>query len=332
MKAPVSRGAWLVAFLVALVVALLIGGSAPAARPRNGTIGPSSGSSTAWDFAPVGPGVSSGGTIEFLCAPAYCDSYQLTVALPQPDQQFYLTHKATLHIDYTWTSTGPDDMDVFAFAPDGTESGPGSPDDISTGAGHEAIDIANPASGVWTIESHVGVTDEPTVAHAVATLTYDKIPAPPNPTLSGSAPRFSDVSPPTGYQTTDVLQRQNAGEPSLGRDERISRRPLLLLAEHRAGGRLVLRPERHGRAGVQPEHARLRRDVAVRSDLRAPQGEPGRDRVPAAEPLHAPGRRDRAGDGGEQRQRHVVDVLRRARQHREADQHGHRPVERDRVG
>src|SRR5947208_11569963 len=217
MKARVSRGVLLAASVAALA-ALLVGGAATAATPSEGTIGPSSGSSTAWAFAPVGPGVSSGGTIEFLCAPVYCDSYQLTVSLPDQDQQFYLTHKATLHIEYTWTSTGPDDMDMFAFAPDGTESGPGSPDDISTGAGHEAIDIANPASGVWTIESHVGVTDEPTVAHAVATLTYDTIPAPPNPTLIGSAPRFSDVSPPTGYQTTDVLQRQNAGEPSLGTD------------------------------------------------------------------------------------------------------------------
>jgi hypothetical protein len=217
MKVRISCGVLLAASVVALV-ALLGGAAATAATPIEGTVGPTSGSSTAWDFAPVGPGVSSGGTIEFLCAPVYCDSYQLTVALPQSDQQFYLTHKATLHIDYTWTSTGPDDMDVFAFAPDGTESGPGSPDDISTGVGHETLDIANPSSGIWTIESHVGVTDEPTVAHAVATLTYETIPAPPNPTLSGSAPRFSDASPPAHYQTTDVLQRQNAGEPSLGVD------------------------------------------------------------------------------------------------------------------
>jgi hypothetical protein len=217
MKAWVVRGMLLCALVTALV-ALLVGGAATAATPTEGTIGPTSGSSTAWDFASVGPGVSSGGTIEFLCAPVYCDSYQLNVALPQQDQQFYLTHKAILHIAYTWTSTGPDDMDVFAFAPDGTESGPGSPDDISTGNGIESLDIANPPSGVWTIESHVGVTAEPTVAHAVATLTYESIPAPPNPTLSGSAPRFSDASPPLGYQSTDVLARQNAGEPSLGTD------------------------------------------------------------------------------------------------------------------
>ncbi len=52
--------------------------------------------------------------------PVYCDAYALTVTLPDADQQFYLTHKATLTIDYTWTSAGPDDMDLFAFAPDGS--------------------------------------------------------------------------------------------------------------------------------------------------------------------------------------------------------------------
>jgi len=217
MKSRLSWGV-LLAALVSTLLMLLVGGAATAATPSAGTIGPASGSSTAWDFAAVGPGVSSGGTIEAVCAPVYCDSYQLTVALPQQDQQFYLTHSATLHIDYTWTSTGPDDMDVFAFAPDGTESGPGNPDDVSTGPGHEELDISNPASGVWTIESHVGVTDEPTVAHAVATLTYQTVPAPPNPTLSGTAPRFFDVSPSHTYETKDVLQRQNAGEPSLGTD------------------------------------------------------------------------------------------------------------------
>jgi hypothetical protein len=218
MRDRVSRGA-VVAALVAVAALLLVtAGSGTAATPSAGVIGPSSGSSTSWDFAAVGPGVSSGGTIEFLCAPVYCDSYQLALSLPEADQEFYLTHKATLHIDYTWSSSGPDDMDVFAFAPDGTESGPGTPDNVSTGAGEEVLDISNPASGVWTIESHVGVTDEPTVAHATATLTYEDVAAPPNPTLSGTAPRFADVSPPSGYQTTDVLRRQNAGEPSLGLD------------------------------------------------------------------------------------------------------------------
>ena len=219
MKGRLSRGV-LVAALVTLVVPMFVGGAATAATPSEGSIGPSSGSNIAWDFAPVGPGVSSGNTTESLgvCAPVYCDAYQLTIALPQADQEFYLTHKATLTIDYTWTSSGPDDMDVFAFAPDGTESGPGTPDEISTGPGQEVLNIANPSSGVWTIESYVGVSDEPTPAHATATLTYEPLPPPPSPNLSGSAPRFFDVSPPIGYQSKDVLARQNAGEPSLGTD------------------------------------------------------------------------------------------------------------------
>jgi hypothetical protein len=215
MKRVLSR-AGLLAMVVAILLPFALAGGGSAATPSEATIGPASGSSTAWDFAPVGPGVSLGGTIEFVCAPVYCDSFQLDVVLPQPDEQFYLTHKATLTVDYTWTSSGPDDMDVFAFAPDGTESGPGAPDDISTGPGEEVLNIANPSSGAWTILSHVGVTDESTPAHAVATLTYETIPAPPNPTLSGNAPHFADVSPPAGYQSTDVLERQNAGEPSLG--------------------------------------------------------------------------------------------------------------------
>ena len=96
MKARVARGALLAALSVVFVAVFAGGGTA--ATPSEGTIGPASGSSTAWDFAPVGPGVSSGGTVESLCAPVYCDSYQLTVSLPQPDGQFYLTHAATLHI------------------------------------------------------------------------------------------------------------------------------------------------------------------------------------------------------------------------------------------
>jgi hypothetical protein len=216
MQGRVRLGALLAAVVGSLVV--LVGGSATAATPSSGAVGPSSGSSAAWDFAAVGPGVSSGGTIEAVCAPVYCDSYQLTVSLPQSDALFYQTHKATLHIDYTWTSSTANDMDVFAFAPDGTESGPGTPDDASTGAGEEVLDIANPESGVWTIESHVGITPAPTVAHATATLTYESVPPPPTPTLPGDAPAFADASPSHTYQSTDVLRRQNAGEPSLGVD------------------------------------------------------------------------------------------------------------------
>jgi hypothetical protein len=267
MPSPLSRGA-LAVVLAAVLVPLFLGGGATAATPAEGAIGPTSGSTTAWDFAAVGPGVSLGGTTETTgaCVPAYCDAYALTVTLPDADQQFYLTHKATLTINYTWTSTGPDDMDVFAFAPDGTESGPGSPDDASTGDGQEILTIANPQSGVWTIESYVGVSDEPTVAHATATLTYETLPAPPSPNLSSSAPRFTDVSPPAGYQSVDVLRRQNAGEPSLGLD-------------WKTGNAMYM-------AGTQVSKITFNGDQATWTDVTPPQqGEVNEDAIVFTDPV-----------------------------------------------
>src|SRR5437762_6667396 len=192
--------------------------AALAATPVSGDFGPANGAQIAWDFAPVGPGVSAGGTVEFVCAPVYCDPFTLNLTLPAPDATFYVDHKATLTITYTWTSAQPDDMDVFAFSPDGTESGPGSPDDPSTGNGLEILPISNPASGAWTIESHVGITPVPTTAHGVAKLTWQSIPPVTPPTLSGNSPHFLDDSPSVHYQSADVLGRQNAAEPSLGTD------------------------------------------------------------------------------------------------------------------
>src|SRR2546423_10637934 len=151
MSAPLSRGALLVV-LAALFVPVFLSGAATAATPIEGSIGPANASNTAWDFAAVGPGVSLGGTTETtgVCAPVYCDAYQLTVALPDADQQFYLTHKATLTIDNNRTSAGPDKMDAFAFVPAGTERGPGSPDHKSTLAAEHDLYIANQSPGVWT--------------------------------------------------------------------------------------------------------------------------------------------------------------------------------------
>lgn len=210
------RTATLLAAVATAVAAAAV--PANAATPSNGTVGPASGSSTSWDFAAVGPGVSSAGTVESACVPVYCDAYELQVSLPQDDGTFYASHTATLHIEYTWQSAVDNDMDVFAFAPDGTESGPGTPDDTNANPGIEVLDIQNPASGTWVVESHVGITPVPTTAHAVATLTYSTVSVPPAPTPQAGDPGFSDASPPAGYETADVLARQNAGEPSLGVD------------------------------------------------------------------------------------------------------------------
>ncbi|MEP7360743.1 MAG: hypothetical protein ABI744_04105 [Chloroflexota bacterium] len=217
-----SRAAFLTV-LVGLITALPV----VAATPTGGGVGPSNGSTTAWDFAAVGPGVSSGGTIEFVCPPALCDAYTLNVSLPSADSTFYTTHIATLTLTYTWNSTGPDDMDIFAFAPDGTESGPGSPDEQSTGAGLEVLTISNPQSGAWTIESFVGVSDEPTVAHTIAKLTYSTVSAPTPLPREFATPFFTEVSPGVHYQTADAIGRDNAGEPSVGLDWR-QRKPVAM--------------------------------------------------------------------------------------------------------
>ena len=210
--------------LVAIVVAaqLAVAGMAEAATPASGTVGPANNSSTAWDFAAVGPGVNvAGGSEQFgVCTPGICDAYTLNVSLPAPDSTFYTNHAATLTLTYTWTSSSPDDMDIFAFAPDGTESGPGSPDDQSTGAGKETLTISNPQSGAWTIESYIGVTPVPTPAHTVARLTYSTVSAPTPPPREFATPFFRDVSPSVHYQTADAIGRQNAGEPSVGLDWR----------------------------------------------------------------------------------------------------------------
>ncbi len=199
-------------------VGLLFCALVRAATPPSGTLGPTNGAVIEWDFASVGPGVSSGGTVESLCAPVYCDGFELTIALPQPDADFYTNHIAKLTITYTWTSALPTDLDLFVFAPDGTESGPGTPDNTSTGPGIEVLTVSNPSSGIFRVESHVGITPAPTPAHAKAVLTYQTVAIPPPPVLGARAPHFADASPPIGYQTKDVIGRPNAGEPSVGLD------------------------------------------------------------------------------------------------------------------
>lgn len=219
--------------ILAILVCLQLVGisSVNAATPSSGSVGPSNGSTNAWDFAAVGPGVSSGGTAETVaCPPVYCDAYTLNVALPAADATFYTNHVATLTLNYTWNSTGPDDLDIFAFAPDGTESGPGSPDNLSTGAGKEVLSISNPQSGAWTIESFVGTSDEPTVAHTVAKLSYQTVSAPTPLPHEFKAPTFSDASPSVHYQTADAAGRDNAGEPSVGLDWRNSKPVAMYMA------------------------------------------------------------------------------------------------------
>src|SRR5437899_9794515 len=82
-----------------------------------------------------------------------CDDHDLTVVLPAPAATFYQTMTAKLTINYTWTSSVPTDLDVFAISPTGADHGPGSPDDTSTGAGQEILTVTDPIDGVWHIRS-----------------------------------------------------------------------------------------------------------------------------------------------------------------------------------
>src|SRR5882762_4944161 len=102
-----------------------------------------------WDFAAVGGGTVTNVGIQDICPPGMCDDHDLTVLLPAAAATFYQTMTAKLTIKYTWTSTVPTDLDIFAISPGGADHGPGSPDDTSTGAGIEVLTVTDPVDGVW---------------------------------------------------------------------------------------------------------------------------------------------------------------------------------------
>jgi hypothetical protein len=60
------------------------------------------------------------------------------------------TMTAKLTIKYTWTSTVPTDLDIFAISPGGADHGPGSPDNTSTGPGEEDLTVTDPVDGSGT--------------------------------------------------------------------------------------------------------------------------------------------------------------------------------------
>jgi len=110
--------------------------SAQITTPPSSTISSSSGP-LSWDFAPVGGGTVTNVGIQDICPPAMCDDHDLTVVLPAPAATFYRTMTAKLTFRYTWTSTLPTDLDIFAISPTGADHGPGSPDVTSTGPGED---------------------------------------------------------------------------------------------------------------------------------------------------------------------------------------------------
>src|SRR6266852_5139043 len=205
--------------------------SAQTGPPPSSSISSSSGP-VSWDFGPVGGGTVINVGIQDICPPVMCDDHDLTVVLPGPAATFYQTMTAKLTFQYTWTSTLPTDLDIFAISPTGADHGPGSPDDTSTGPGEEILTVTDPLDGVWHIRSVASLAPIPTSAHAVFTLTTAPRPTtPPPPPPAPGAPSFINYPAPndcTGTQQppsciqpsldSTTANTHGAGEPSIGVD------------------------------------------------------------------------------------------------------------------
>ena len=224
---PCSKRCQFIISLIIMMSALM----ATACAQTSSSISSTSGA-VSWDFGPVVAGTVVNEGIQDICPPGMCDNHDLTVMLPSPASTFYQTMTAKLTIKYTWTSTVPTDLDVFAISPSSSDHGPGSPDDSSTGPGEEDLTVTDPLDGVWHIRSVASLSPLPISAHAVVTLTVAPRPTtPPPPPPAPGAPTFinyaapndcsgtqqppSCVQPSTGSTTAG---EHGAGEPSIGVD------------------------------------------------------------------------------------------------------------------
>ena len=221
----VRSSGWVIVLSLLCVAALVLlvhdTPSVSAQSSPSSSISSSSGP-VSWDFAAVGGGTVTNVGIQDICPPVMCDDHDLTVVLPAPAATFYQTMTAKLTITYSWTSTLPTDLDIFAISPAGADHGPGSPDDTSTGAGMEILTVTDPVDGVWHIRSVASLAPMPTSAHAVLTLTIATRPTtPPPPPPAPGAPAFinypapDNITPTLGSTTSGA---HGAGEPSIGVD------------------------------------------------------------------------------------------------------------------
>src|SRR3989449_6113675 len=188
--------------------------SAQIGPPPSSSISSSSGP-VSWDFGPVVAGTVTNVGIQDICPPGICDDHDLTVVLLTPAATFYQTMTAKLTVTYTWTSTVPTDLDVFAISPSGADHGPGSRDEPSTGSGVEVLTVTDAVDGVWHIRSVAALAPLPTSAHTVVTLTTASRPttAPPPPPAPG-APAF--INYPAPDDCTGIQQPPTCIQPSLG--------------------------------------------------------------------------------------------------------------------
>ena len=165
---------------------------APAVSAQSaGTSISSTSGPVSWDFGPVVAGTVTNVGIQDTCPPGLCDNHDLTVILPAPAATFYQTNTVQLTLKYTWTSTAPTDLDIFAISPNAADHGPGSPDDTSTGAGEEDLTLTDPVDGVWHIRSVAATAPLPTGAHLVATMTV--APRPTTPLAATSLARSPGI-------------------------------------------------------------------------------------------------------------------------------------------
>jgi hypothetical protein len=195
--------------------------SAQVGTPPSSSISTTSGP-VSWDFGPVVAGTFTNVGVQDTCPPGMCDDHDLMVMLPAPAATFYQTNTVQLTIKFTWTSTVPTDLDIFAISPNSADHGPGSPDDISTGPGEEDLTVTDPVDGLWHIRSVASLAPVPTAAHAVVTVTVAPRPTvPPPPPPAPGAPAFviypapDNITPALGSTTAG---QHAAGEPSIGVD------------------------------------------------------------------------------------------------------------------
>ena len=233
MASRIWRSGFPISKFVAAVVLISLWVLSPAIRtraatPPSGTI--SSGGTVSWDFAPVvGGTVIDVDLIEANCPAGPCDNFDLTVVLPSTSTTFYQTNTGKLSIHYSWSSSLPTDLDLFAFSPSGAKQGPGSPDTTASGANFEDLVITDPKAGAWHIRSVASTAPLPTSAHAVATLTFAPRPVvPPPPPPPPGAPQFVNYPMPEniapacipgdGGLVCSQATKDSAGEPSIGVD------------------------------------------------------------------------------------------------------------------
>lgn len=205
--------------------------SAQTSAPPVSTISSTSGP-LAWDFAAVVGGTFTNVGIQDVCPPGMCDDHDLNIVLPSSASTFYQTNTVQVTFKYTWTSTAPTDLDIFAISPNAADHGPGSPDDTSTGPGEEDLTLTDPIPGLWHIRSVAALVPLPTSAHVVVTMTVaPRSTTPPPPPPAPGFPTFinyaappdcagtqqppSCITPSLGSSTSGY---NGAGEPSIGVD------------------------------------------------------------------------------------------------------------------